>query len=109
MLGKMICPVCERDIDKLTKHHLVPRSRHSNGKTIKRHGKEGLNKVIWVCRECHSQLHALLTEKEMDEYYFTFEKLMSYPDIAKYAKWIKGREFGKKLKVKSSNDKKRRR
>ena len=96
----MLCKICLRELP-LTRHHLVPVTRHKNKKTKKRHGKDKLHTVIMVCRQCHNQLHVLISEKEMDETYFTLQKLLSHEGVAKFTEWIRKRQPDKKIKVKS--------
>ena len=94
----MSCKICLRDLP-LTRHHLVPVTRHKNKRTLKRHDKESLNTVLLVCRQCHNQLHALISEKDMDESYYTYEKLLSHEGIAKFTEWIRKRQPNKKIRV----------
>jgi len=82
------CLMCEREIS-LTKHHLIPVSRHKNKRIKARFGKEELQKVIHICRECHNQIHALITEKEMAETYYTLESLVSHEGVSRFIQWVK--------------------
>jgi len=42
-----------------------------------------------ICRDCHNQVHAVLTEKELETDYNTLETLLSHPEIAKFVAWMK--------------------
>lgn len=100
----MKCGICFRE-RRLTKHHLIPISRHKNKKTLKRHTKDSLQTTIEICRECHNQLHASISQKDMDETYHSFEKILQHPEIAKFVKWIRKHQPSGKVSVKSSKNK----
>ena len=38
---------------------------------------------------CHDQVHAILTEKQLERDWNTVEKLKSHPEMQKFAVWIK--------------------
>jgi hypothetical protein len=76
----------------LTGHHLVPRMRHN--KRIKRDLGNERHKQADTCRPCHSQLHSLFTEKELEQEYNTIEKLKAHPEVQKWIKWVRKRPFG---------------
>jgi hypothetical protein len=38
---------------------------------------------------CHNKIHAVLTEKELRDYYHTIERLQGHEEIAKFIKWVK--------------------
>ena len=104
----MFCEICLRELP-LTKHHLIPVTRHKNKKTRKRHTKERMQEVIMVCRQCHSQLHALISEKEMDEVYNTLDNLLGHEEVAKFTEWIRKRQPNKRIRVKRPRERRRRR
>lgn len=88
---------------KLTIHHLIPQnvSRHKN-KYLKREESN----FLYVCEECHSQIHALFTNHELKELYNTKDKLLSEPKFRKYVEWrMKHLDF--KGSSKMSNRRKR--
>lgn len=84
----MFCQLCERDVENTTRHHLIPRTRHKNKKTKKTFSREQMNETIDICRPCHSNVHAVFTEKELEGNYRTLESLASHPDIVKFTQWI---------------------
>lgn len=82
----MKCELCQCEIDKLTAHHLIPKSRTKNKyKQI----KEDSSNIIWICRSCHDQIHALKSESELRDSYNTLDKLLAMPEFAKYVAWKK--------------------
>jgi Fe-S oxidoreductase len=81
------CAICGRE-ETLTKHHLIPRTRHHNKRNKREFSRETVKKTVGICRPCHSQIHALLTEKELERDYPTVEKLRAHPEVRKFTEWI---------------------
>lgn len=75
-----ICPLCERPVpaSQADAHHLVPKSR-------------GGVQTVNLHRICHRQVHALLTEVELERHYCTIESLKSHPELARFLLWVKGK------------------
>ena len=44
----MICPVCERDVPRVSDHHLLPKSRGGRAEH-----------TVPICLDCHDAIHAL--------------------------------------------------
>ena len=81
MTGK--CELCGIECE-LTKHHCVPQVRCKNKyKEI----KEDPSNLIWICRQCHDQVHACFSENELRDLYNSKEKLMSTPEMQKFISW----------------------
>jgi len=74
------CQLCERDVTKLRKHHLVPKQKGG------RHGG-----TIFVCATCIDMIHQLFTNYELANEYNTLEKLKNSPRMRKYLSWVKDR------------------
>jgi 5-methylcytosine-specific restriction enzyme A len=70
-----ICSLCEVAPAE-SKHHLIPKSR--GGKDT-----EGL------CNECHDQIHAVLTNKELMLQFNDIESLKRFEEISKWVAWRK--------------------
>lgn len=77
------CEICGLECD-VTKHHLVPQSqsRHKN-----KYLKTDEGNFLWVCTECHSQIHALFTNYELKTLYNTKEALLDEPRMRKFVEW----------------------
>jgi len=84
------CELCGRNTVPLTEHHLIPRARH-NKQLKKKFGKEFLNKVAMLCRACHSQIHALFTEKELERKYSTIALLKADELVINWIEWVRKR------------------
>lgn len=83
------CELCDRQVEGLTKHHLIPRARHHNKKTRKQFERtEMTSQIAWLCRPCHKQVHALFSEKELAESYFEVNRLRQHSEIKRFIKWI---------------------
>jgi hypothetical protein len=72
------CVICGRE-ETLTRHHLIPRTRHSNKKNKRDFEREVVRQVVGICRPCHSQIHALLSEKELEREYNTVRATQGAP------------------------------
>ena len=75
-----ICELCLREVDWLTRHHLVPREEGGN------HGPTAM-----LCQPCHSTIHLLLTNQELAVMYNTIPALRQAEPLQKYFNWIKTR------------------
>lgn len=64
-----------------------------------------MKQTVGICRPCHSQIHAILTEKELEREWNTIELLLSHPDIAKFAAWISTKPRGFKPQVRAQENK----
>jgi len=71
------CPLCSRDVpeDRLSDHHLIPKSRG---------GKE----TLAICADCHRQVHALFTNKQLASELNTVDAIMADERFARFARWI---------------------
>jgi len=96
MIGR--CAICGR-AETLTRHHLIPRTRHHNKRNQREFTRAEVKTTVGFCRPCHSQVHVVLTEKELERGYRTVESLRAHPEIAKFAAWIAARPRGFKPQV----------
>ena len=82
----MKCELCQCEIDKLTIHHLIPKSRIKNKyKDI----KDDPTNTLYVCRSCHDQIHSLFSESELRDLYFTKDLLLGNDEFRKFVEWKK--------------------
>lgn len=94
------CELCGRSEVALTRHHLIPRSRHNKARTRKQFSREALvSEIALLCRPCHSQIHRLFDNHELATYYHTIERLKAHSEVEKFVNWIKKRPAGLKIKV----------
>jgi hypothetical protein len=73
----MNCGLCNRELGDflIEEHHMIPKMKK---------GKE----TEPVHRICHRKIHATFTEKELDTYYHTFDRLREHEAIQKFVKWV---------------------
>ncbi len=83
------CELCGRNTVPLTEHHLIPRARHN--KRVKRDLGEDRKKVAMICRPCHSQIHDLFTEKQLEREYNTIELLKASEEVQTWIAWVRKR------------------
>lgn len=84
-----LCEICGRPDTPLTRHHLLPQSLHNKPRFARNHSKaEGQKRIALICKACHSFIHSLLTEKQLEQSYHNLEALRAHPEIAKFASWI---------------------
>jgi 3-methyladenine DNA glycosylase AlkC len=88
----MQCQLCERELEKLTVHHLIPRQ------TVKRKQAEA-GETIDICSACHRQIHSLFNNKTLAKNLNTIEKLRAEPKMEKFLIWVRKQKPDKKIKV----------
>ena len=88
------CALCHHAYDArdLTKHHVVPKSR-------------GGTDTVPLCKPCHKQVHALFTERELEERYGTVELLESAEALQPFLRFIRKRKPTKKIGVRTAKSK----
>jgi 5-methylcytosine-specific restriction endonuclease McrA len=83
------CEICLRSGVPLTRHHLLPQSRHDKPGFLRRFSRgEGQERIAMLCPACHSCVHSVLTEKELERDFNTVDSLRSHPEIAHFARWL---------------------
>jgi len=92
------CELCEREDVDTTVHHLLPKEMGGTfGSTAN------------LCIPCHKQIHALYTNEEIAARLTTIHTLKEDPQLSSFLKWIRKQPSTKLMKIKKSNDRKRRR
>ncbi|MGC3989588.1 MAG: hypothetical protein QM796_07905 [Chthoniobacteraceae bacterium] len=97
------CALCDR-LEKLTRHHLIPQARHHNKRNKREFSRREVKEVAWICRPCHSQIHNLFTEKELERNYRTLEALRGYEELAKFIEWIKTKPSGFRCSMRKAHE-----
>lgn len=92
------CELCERRVRELTRHHLIPRTRHSNRRNKRDFDRADVkHRLALLCRPCHSNVHATLDNKSLERDYNTIEALAAHPDVARFTDWIRARPDGTRV------------
>ncbi len=84
----MTCELCERDVEKLTIHHLIPRQKKGH------HGPK-----INICSACHRQIHTLFDNTRLAQELNSKEKLINEAQMQKFIKWVRKQDLNRKVKV----------
>jgi hypothetical protein len=87
------CAICGRE-ETLTRHHLIPRTRHKNKRNKREFDRVVVKKTVGICRPCHSQIHRVLTEKQLEREWNSVEKLRTHPEVQKFSEWIATKPSG---------------
>ncbi|WP_456275922.1 HNH endonuclease [Bacillus sp. AK128] len=90
------CELCGRSDVETTVHHLLPKEK---GGTF---GPTAL-----LCIPCHKQIHALYTNEEIAVRLTTIEELRQDEKLASFVKWIRKQPPGKVMRIRKSNERKR--
>lgn len=85
------CVLCERDVQLVTRHHLIPRSK-------------GGREVVDLCVPCHKTLHSFFSNRTLLDELHTVEALRQQPEIARYLSWIR-KQPDRVIRVARRNDK----
>ena len=94
-LETVYCELCQREVDRYTVHHLVPRARGGRfGPTAN------------LCPTCHRQLHALFTEATLADELNSIALLRSNPRVNSYLRWVRKQKSAAGFKVRRANDRK---
>ena len=88
------CGLCGRAAQDLTRHHLIPRTRHKNKRNKEMFDRQEIHRTVGLCRPCHRHIHATLDNKVLEREYNTVEALLSHPDIRRFVEWIRKKPHG---------------
>lgn len=94
--NEAVCPLCGRTLGTVNvdRHHLIP-------KTYK--GTEQFP----IHRICHRKIHSVLTERELRDYYHTWEALRAHEDIRAFIAWVAKKPAAYYTRTETANRKKR--
>ena len=90
----MQCELCDRQMEALTAHHLIPKQNTKRK-------NEDPSPTIDICSACHRQIHSLFDNKYLAQELNTLEKLQNDPDLQKFLSWIKKQKTDKRIQVRS--------
>ncbi|GAB4240926.1 MAG: hypothetical protein Kow0049_29150 [Stanieria sp.] len=88
----MECQLCEREMERLTVHHLIPR-QHTKRKKL------ASSPTIDICSACHKQIHVLFDNKKLAQELNTLSKLKDELQLQKFLAWVKKQTPHKKVTV----------
>lgn len=91
------CPICKRKMFygfSVNRHHFIPKSRG---------GKE----MDFVHKICHSKIHSIWTNKELEREFSDPEKIIDHPLMEGFLVWIKNKDPLFYMSTRSSSRKKK--
>lgn len=84
----MNCELCQREMENLTIHHLIPRQKNGH-----------YSPKIKICSACHRQIHNLFDNTRLAQELNTLEKLRSEPQMWKFLSWVRKQDPNKRIKI----------
>ena len=84
----MQCDLCEREVDRLTVHHLIPKQKG---------GQDGPRAE--VCPACHQQIHVLYDNARLARELSCVERLKDEPDMRRFLAWVRKQDPNARVKV----------
>jgi len=84
----MQCELCEREVERLTIHHLIPRQED---------GGDGPRAE--VCSACHRQLHVLFDNSTLARELNCVERLRDEPRMQRFLAWVRRQDPDRRVKV----------
>ena len=88
------CGLCDRTVLRLTRHHLVPKTRHKNKRNKKTFDRQEIHSTVGLCSPCHRHIHAVFGNKELEREYNTLEALKDHPDVGRFVDWVSRKPHG---------------
>lgn len=82
----------------------IPREVWNNEDLIPRDEGGAKLDTAWLCPDCHKQIHALYTNKELALRLNTLDSLEADEKISKYLKYIRKQPSTKSVRVKKSKN-----
>jgi 5-methylcytosine-specific restriction endonuclease McrA len=96
--GGGACELCGRHVRELTRHHLIPQTRHKNRRNKRDFGRgEVKQRIALLCRPCHRHVHATVDNKRLEQEFNTVEALAAHPEIARFVAWIRRKPDGTRV------------
>jgi hypothetical protein len=95
------CELCRRRVgqDTLTRHHLLPRAHARRMKRRKMARRElkrrDPDRTVALCRPCHRNVHASLTNGDLEKDYYSLEALSAHPDVRRFTDWVRSKPHGR--------------
>jgi hypothetical protein len=88
----MNCELCEREVEQLTVHHLIPKQ-----KTKRKKNDPG--PTVNICPSCHKQIHTLFDNTRLAIELNSLERLKNEPQMRIFLSWVSKQNPSKRIKV----------
>ena len=95
------CQLCGRRVGegRLTRHHLLPRAvarRMRRRKMARRELKRRDPALtIALCKPCHRNVHASVSNWDLGRGYDTLEALSAHPGVRRFTGWVQDKPHGR--------------
>jgi hypothetical protein len=95
------CELCGRRVgeDRLTRHHLLPRTRARKIKRRRKSRQElkrrNPDRTIALCSPCHRNVHVSIGNADLERGYDSVEALRDHPGVRRFTKWVKDKPHGR--------------
>jgi hypothetical protein len=95
------CALCGRRVgeDRLTRHHLLPRSRARKMKRRRKRRQElkrrDPDRTVGLCGPCHRNVHASIGNADLERGYDSVEALRDHPGVRRFTEWVKDKPHGR--------------
>ncbi len=76
----LVCELCGREVQTLSRHHLVPREEG---------GRYGATAEL--CQPCHSTIHLTFSNRELALHYNSIPALQEAEPLRKYLSWVRSK------------------
>jgi hypothetical protein len=91
-------------VPRRTRHHLFTRTRlrkkrKAGGRAQRAEARAQLQQTAMLCRACHTMIHAVLTERQLEARYHTLESLRRHPEIARFIGWVRRQPVDRNVAV----------
>jgi hypothetical protein len=95
------CELCRRRVreDRLTRHHLLPRSR---ARKLRRRRKSRRDlerrdpgRTVALCGPCHRNVHVSIANADLERGYDSVEALRDHPGVRRFTEWVKNKPHGR--------------
>ena len=96
-----ICELCGRRVkeDRLTRHHLLPRSRARKMRRRRRSRQElkrrDPGRTVALCGPCHRNVHLTIANADLERGYDSVEALRDHPGVRRFTEWVKNKPHGR--------------
>ena len=84
----MQCELCEREVERVTVHHLIPRQKD---------GRDGPRADL--CSACHRQIHILFDNTRLARELNCLDRLRDEPNLQRFLTWVKRQPPDRRVKV----------
>jgi 5-methylcytosine-specific restriction endonuclease McrA len=95
------CELCGRPVgeDRLTRHHLLPRSRARKMKRRRKSRQELKRRdparTVALCGPCHRNVHVSIGNADLARGYDSVEALRDHPGVRRFTEWVKDKPHGR--------------